>query len=595
MNPLSIGLLRGLSRPFEGDPLAWLEENVSLPHSARSTQFDRNQAPWLNFPFLSFCDDAVVQICMVGPTGGGKTTFLEIVIPYVIAVSPGGMMVVGQGDAEAAEWSESRLFPILENCKPVARLFPTNHHKKRKTTILFPHMPLFIAGANMSSLQEKSLRFCYADEVWRWATGMVGEMKKRHHDRWNRCTVLCSQGGDQSSDLWSEFNSGEIFDWGTTCEGCGEWHRYTWGNIKFTEVPAEDGSIDYQATTETVHHICPVCEHRTENTTAARRAMASRGSYRSRGGNFIKGHISPTYSALAVWWIDWGSLVLEWIAAKAESKKGNLEPLRQFIMKRLAEFWKDEEKGRRDWSVIGERKGSFALETTWDIEQRRFLTVDVQADHFWYVCRAWARGGASRLIAFGKFRSFDEIAGLAESLRVSEEDVAIDSGYDAPAVYRACVGSGYKWKPFKGDRAPYYNVKGTRRAWVDTMVDPGIGTREQGRRKLRLFLYSNPMVKDILALHVRGDAAPWEIAEDAPPEYMDQVTAERKTEKGLWEPIRKDNHAWDLECMQVVCALASGIMFPEVEAPKLTPRTAANGESELASDIPSVFHARTAR
>jgi len=594
-HPVFEGLSIGVTPPYAGSPLDWLEEHARLPHSCRSTLFDRDQAPWLNAIIEDICDDSVKQVVIRSPTGGGKTTLLELSLLWIVANQSGPVLSVGQTDKTAAQWMETRLKPVLEACVPVAKLFPEDRHKKRKAEIIFPHMPLFAVGANMSSLQEKSVRYVFCDEVWRWDTGKITEARARFHSRWNQKLLLVSQGWDQGHDMDGEWESGEKFTWGTTCEGCAKWHPYLWANIKWVAAETEDGAHDWPRIADSVRHECPNCGHVTPDTTAARREMSMRGEYRAEEGNFVSGKRSRTYTAFGVWWCPWAEEVTLFLHAKAEAKNGNLEPLKQFVQKRCAEVWKDEEKGRRDWSVIGERKGSFALETTWDIEQRRFLTVDVQADHFWYVCRAWARGGASRLIAFGKFRSFDEIAGLAESLRVSDEDVAIDSGYDAPAVYRACVGSGYKWKPFKGDRAPYYNVKGTRRAWVDTMVDPGIGTREQGRRKLRLFLYSNPMVKDILALHVRGDAAPWEIAEDAPPEYMDQVTAERKTEKGLWEPTRKDNHAWDLECMQVVCALASGIMFPEVEAPKLTPRTAANGESELASDIPSIHHARTSR
>ena len=564
-HPLALGMRKGLVRTFEGDPLSWMEEHLRLPHSARSTQFDRTQSPWLNAPFLAVCDDDVKQIVIRANTGGGKTTFLEMVVPWVIARQPGGMLIVGQGDEEAKEWAESRLLPVLESCPPVAKLFPQDRHKKRKTEVFFPHMPLFIAGANMSSLQEKSMRYCYGDETWRWKTGMIGEMKKRHHDRWNRKTILVSQGWGSSHDMEKEWASGEVHEWGTTCAGCSQWHLFAWENIRYEEQETPTGEMDFQATMATARHVCPLCAHETPDTTAARRAMAERGSYRGAGGNYIAGHLSFTWSALSVWWVSWGDLVLEWLKARKEAKRGNLEPTKQFIQKRLAQVWQEDFDTKQEWSDLEARQTEYDPAAPWEFEHRRFLTVDVQKDHFWFVCRAWALGGASRLIEFGRFNSFEELPDLVERLGVQPCDVGIDSGFNAPQVYRQCVASKGQWKPFKGDQAPFYSVKGVRKAFLVAKADPFMGTTDQGRIRLPLYVFSNLMVKDILSLHVRGMGAPWEVPVSVPGEYMKQMTAETRREvngRPRWEPLRKgmDNHAWDAECMQVVCALAAKLM-----------------------------------
>ena len=115
---------------------------------------------------------------------------------------------------------------------------------------------------------------------------------------------------------------------------------------------------------------------------------------------------------MGVWWISWKKLVLEWLKAIEEKKKGNIEPTKAFIMKRLAQVWNEEVDLKADWQILDDRKAAYDPEDEWEEEFRRFLTVDMQKDHFWYVCRAWAKGGASRLIEFGKFRAFDEIDDL---------------------------------------------------------------------------------------------------------------------------------------------------------------------------------------
>ena len=69
----------------------------------------------------------------------------------------------------------------------------------------------------MTNLQEKSMRYCIGDEVWRWKSGMIKELKARHHDRWNRKTLLVSQGWDAGHEADAEWDSGTREVWGWTC------------------------------------------------------------------------------------------------------------------------------------------------------------------------------------------------------------------------------------------------------------------------------------------------------------------------------------------------------------------------------------------
>lgn len=572
---LAEGWGAGFATNFFGDPLDWMEEHVALPHSARSTKFDRLQAPWLNGPLREFANPRTKQINLRVNTGGGKTTLLELAIPYAIAVQPGGMLLVGQNDQDAKDWAESRLHPVLKGCEPVAKLYPNNRHAERTMEVLFPHMPLFIVGANLGSLQSKSMRYCIGDEVWRWKPGMIKELKARHHDRWNALTMLVTQGWSSMHEMEQEFNSGEIHVWGSACAGCGEWSPFEWGNIKFEEIELEDGTLDFQKTMDSTRHVCPRCGHETADTIANRRAMADRGEYRVESQNFIPGIKSFTWNALGVWWISWRKLVLEWLKAIEEKKKGNLEPTKAFIMKRLAQVWKEEVDLKADWQVLDDRKGTYEPGDEWEEEHTRFLTVDMQKDHFWYVCRAWAVGGASRLIEFGRFRSFDEIRDLCQRLKVPDSNVAIDSGYDAPQVYRKCLASKGAWKPFKGDQKAFFSVRGVRRPWVATQIDPMIGTSQQGRSRMFLILFSNLMTKDILSLHIRGLASPWALPSDVSAEYMKQMTAEIRREvngRPRWEPVRNGapNHAWDCEAMQVVCALLNKLLLHDEGTTKVS-------------------------
>ncbi len=48
MHPLIEGVIQGCKLPFTGDPIDWLEEHFKIPFSARSQDFERDQAPHLN-------------------------------------------------------------------------------------------------------------------------------------------------------------------------------------------------------------------------------------------------------------------------------------------------------------------------------------------------------------------------------------------------------------------------------------------------------------------------------------------------------------------------------------------------------------------
>ena len=183
MNPLVEGLRSGIKLAFDGTILDWATDHVCFPNSDRASKFDSSIAPWLNAPLLAVSDDEATQVFVRAPTGGGKTTMMETLACFIVAQKPGPTLFVGQTDDMVKDWTESRLLPIFNECQPVRDLFPEDRHALRKTTILFPHMVLFAGGANMTNLQEKSMRYCIGDEVWRWKNGMIKELKARHHDR----------------------------------------------------------------------------------------------------------------------------------------------------------------------------------------------------------------------------------------------------------------------------------------------------------------------------------------------------------------------------------------------------------------------------
>lgn len=98
-------------------------------------------------------------------------------------------------------------------------------------------------------------------------------------------------------------------------------------------------------------------------------------------------------------------------------------------------------------------------------------------------------------------------------------------------------------------------------------MDPGLGTwRSRARRHLPLFQWSNPSLKDHLALFTHGVVGQWTIPRRTGRDYLDQMTAEvrevREDSRGrirvVWVQKRRDNHYLDCELMFDAAAIISG-------------------------------------
>jgi phage terminase large subunit GpA-like protein len=570
MSALAQGIRDGIKLAFSGTILDWAETNVRFPSSDRASRFDRQVAPWMNDVLLAVTNDADTQVFLRASTGAGKTTMMETLACFIVAQKPGPTLFVGQTDDMVKDWTESRLLPIFRECEPVRELFPQDRHALRKTTILFPHMVLFAGGANMTNLQEKSMRYCIGDEVWRWKDGMIKELKARHHDRWNRKTFLCSQGWSSEDESEREWDSGTREVWGWTCPKCNEWQRYIFDAIKFDQIKNTDGEMQWDLVQDSVKMTCEHCEAEFADTAANRRELSSAASFRALNPNPVRGHRSFEVPAYAVWWIPWFSIVKEFLEATDAKSNGNLEPLKQFVQKRKAQTWQEEvvsdlpEISAGDFAKVDYFDGQKI-----DAEHRRFLCVDKQRDHFWFVIRAFRVDGSSMLLAEGKILTWDAIQTLQAQYKVNPRAVVIDAGYDTPLVYEQCARNGWTASHGSGQDGFYHMDNGRRiRKFVSK-----IETAVAGSDNLRAFyfFFSNEGIKDKLSALRQPDAAPkWETPRDASNDYRAQMVAEMKKDvingktkqiEQRWVKIGgRANHLWDCECIALASAMLAGVL-----------------------------------
>ena len=263
----------------------------------------------------------------------------------------------------------------------------------------------------------------------------------------------------------------------------------------------------------------------------------------------------------------------EFIHAQSSARDGDIEPLKSFINDKLGEGWADELGVIQDWSFLDSRRENYEPGEPWSEERSRYLFADQQekgGEHFWYVCRAFGDAGKSRLVAYGRCNSREELLATAKSLNVPSAHCAVDTGQgkSAGSLYRFCATTG--WNAFKGDQGEGYPAtdvvsgRSFMRIWKMAWVDPAHGTQLQGRgRKIKLFRFVTTPAMDMLADHQTGGVGHWTVPMKIGRDYLDQNASWKREElqdsRGRywfqWHQVKKDDHLRDCEIGCLVMAL----------------------------------------
>jgi len=605
-NPILIGAADSLAPPDNRPIYEWAAENVQLV-GGKGAFFDPDAVPSQRFAFDWISDPDIHNITLVWPTGFGKSVFFEAWIAHTVAENPSDAQFSHQTDRPAAQWVEKRVVPTLEACPATAPIMRTTHrHKKRKLELSLANgCTLYFGGANMRNLQDKSLPIVGGQEVWDWpANGAISEAKARTHDRFDEKCVFCGQGGIEGSEFEGEYLGGALHTTGYKCPGCGEETPY----MPYTGDPAADfesvmtwnadlaaaDQVPWERLLKTVRYVTPCCGRKMRDTPTNRRKLAARQVLISLSDHEgIPGWVSHTVSALAAHWVPWEKLVVQYLQARRAEMAGDTSKMRAFVMKRLARFWSErpvtpvlnldacEPYSRADfWPVEGEPA------PRWEREAFRIFAVDVQGDHYWAICRAWRLDGSSRLLYEGRISTIEQVHETQKRFEVSNENVAIDSGYATERIaharwkYRKLIRRQGKhvgsscWVMLKGARDesfPHHEIHGRQKVKVRKVYSTTEKHKTSEGTPYSVVKFSNLMAKNALAAMMAGSRA-FGVFTNHSEEYGAQMQSEALLEvrpgKWNWETVNKkgqraarvDNHLWDCEVMGVVLASLRGVL-----------------------------------
>lgn len=569
--------------------LSWCEKHIYL----NGEKFRREDWPLLVAPMECIEQNAAARHLVLGGVQTVKTLLGQLWCASSMQIEPSPTLWYTRTDDQADSFVDLKLNPLIDATQLKDRAFfgdPNKATRKRKQLPSGHSLEVLSAGPTINR-QQRSAETVVMDEFWLYDGEWLGEIANRHAApefaaSWRELFVTtAADEGHMLGKVWDDSTQMKL-QW--KCAECSKEYvpdfgeKQARGGLKYECKRLPDGRINKAETAKTVHWECPYCSSQTRYSKRFVHEQASRQSWKQCNP-------SPAPRAFG-WWIpdwlvrDWAALVIDWEEANDAKRKGDIEPLRKLILTRFAKPWRRLEvaKGEKRPRNIGDYK----MGDLWAGESRdeygrpnRFLTVDVQKDHYVAVARAWGAGGESRLLEATKCMSAGAVHDMAVRNGIEPFRVFLDARWDQTAVARLCAQ--YSWRMLMGakDGDFYHKYDGQRKIFSEPHdVDPFLGTSAEGGNKVLRFLFSKPHALDRLTVLRSEGCSQWSAASDAPDWYWTETEAHYTVEKTKpngetfreWHGL-KDDHAGDCEAMQVVCASIAGLLgnsvSPEAKAP----------------------------
>lgn len=364
-------------------------------------------------------------------------------IGYFIDQDPCPILVV-QPTIEIGEaFSTDRLAPMFRDTPRLIGKVGEVRSRDQSNTLrrkAFKGGFVAIGGANSAaSLSGRPIRVVLLDDVDRFpsSAGTEGNPLQlaiaRTSAFWNRKIVIVSSPGIKGvSHVEREMEQSTKEFWYLPCPSCGMMQILSWDRIRFS---------DYT-------HRCLQCGDHTEKYLwlagegefRAHRPKDSRGNPVKTRGFFLSGLYNP--------WVEWETLVTEFVHAARANEEGDIEPLKAFRNTRLGEVH-DDTGQKVEIDPYAERREIYPSEIPPGV-----LVLTASADpgdkQIHYEIVGWGKGRESWGIEFGiidgdpledeVWRLLDEavfrrVFTTHDGLKMRVRRMAVDSGHSADHVY----------------------------------------------------------------------------------------------------------------------------------------------------------------
>lgn len=634
-NRLKDVIIESWQPPFLGSISQWAERNVVLPAGgfAMDGDFRIGKTKYLEFLFELFKDHKIRQINLLASVQCAKSAFAQICLLWTMLNEKGMAVYLCQTEDEANKMIDTRLIPMLKNCKELSDL--AQHLDVRaikKKSILLPNISVFISSPKPNFLQSKSIKVLIGDELHLWENQAAIQLAKDRTTFYpkNHKILFVSRAGNENDQWYNEcIKAGKTYEWAWNCPSCSFQQPYYWdyqredksyAGVNFHPIVRyEDGTTNYIETAKKATLECVKCRGQIKDNEYNRTQLALSGSWvMTENPQGMPTSVTVKINSMGNPYLPIGydetqpgdSLVIQYLQAKDLEKVGIIDDFKTFWTQKLNRFWTE----RAGSSIISAPMELYDGQREWKDETARFMTVDIQRGHghaqgtiekFAVVVRAWSqataesrglyRGYVDALPREHPSGSWGNIEMIQQKYGVMDQAVFVDSGYNTHEVYYQCANHWHEhaqkkgvivsWNAVKGDDAdsfPFINKDGMKERRLYKISDPinVTGQKGQGVKRCPLTIYSGPQVKDILYRLRTGQGAKW-LWDSVNAEYDKQMNVEQKVQvkgkpKGtlMWQNVTGEtNDFFDCECMQVLAACKSGILYPKTNFKQITPQS----------------------
>jgi hypothetical protein len=571
--------------------------------------YDIRNVPWTK-EFLRACDNPYVrEITFIAPPqDSGKTKAAETYLSRRIVTAPTNIAFNTTTNVKAEAWSETRWEPMLSSTKGISEKFAANKHLKKKRRIIFRDGTyLLIQGAETEGNRASdSVEVQVNDEVYMWERPWLKEM----HDRTGayrdtKKIINVSVGGTKGSELHERFQAGNQLELHHHCPKCAQLfayvfdHRHPKCNIRFdinAAILHADGRLDLRAFAKTVLVNCPHCGHKMGYDRERLAEMNQAAVYVPLNPDADSTIVSLHVNAFALGREPWHQILEPWVRLHIRGGVFNPEVLKEFITKKLAEFWDEKPFAvTTELKVSDYTRADILRPKSWPDELFRVMCGDNQRGgkgdipHRWFGAVAFSKSGVIRLIDAGRINEWPDVRKKQIELGIPDPTeqspgpwVAFDRRYDPVVVDELC--SRYKWYGMMGAtqdefiHPAYSQLAGTRQLFTEPrLIDIGFGTETMGRTFATYFLWSSQRIQDLLAqlrnagmIQFPRDVMEWcpEIATHMNSHKQFMEADRSGQEKRTWKRIGDTpDHLYDIMCEAVVIGCMAGIIRSEVTTP----------------------------
>lgn len=372
----------------------WAAQNFYLDDttSAEPGLYDPTRTPYVVEPMECLSVGSPIQrVILKWGSQTGKSTVGNAWIGYVIANSPGPMLVVQPRTQDALDYSRLRIEPMITASPQLDAKIGSKLKRDGGNTLLtktFPGGVLLVTGANSAAgLKSRPVRYLFLDEVDEYPLDVegqgdpVGLAIRRTNTFGPRRKVLETStptiAGRSRVDL--DFEQTDKRHFHVPCPHCGTRQELVFERLKWPKHEPHRA-----------HYVCANCEKAFEEVT--KREWLPEGQWVPHGepGLVAGFHLPSWYSPLG--WLSWAEIATEWVEAQ-----GDDQALKQFVNTVMAETW--ESRGDAPpWQTLFDRREDFArMECPPGVV---FLTagVDVQKDRLEAYVWGWGYRKESWLV-----------------------------------------------------------------------------------------------------------------------------------------------------------------------------------------------------